>query len=45
MKVFGKKYNIYEIKAKVDEGKKTSWIENAIIAGFNEDEIERMASN
>ncbi len=36
------KMNIYEIAMKIENGKKTSWMENALYAGFSPDEICRM---
>ena len=32
----------YDVEAKIQEGKPTTWIENAIYAGFTPDEIEAM---
>ena len=34
--------NVYDVIAKVEAGKPTNWIENAILAGFTPDEIEAM---
>lgn len=39
---FGKYPNIYDVVAKVEAGKPTNWIENAILAGFTPEEIEAM---
>lgn len=40
---FKSKYpNMYDVVAKVEAGKPTNWIENAILAGFTPDEIETM---
>lgn len=37
-----RKMNLYEIHEKIVYGKKVSWLENAVYAGFNEDEIIKM---
>ena len=42
MKVFGKKYNIYEIATKIENGERTTWMENALYAGFTPKEIENI---
>ena len=34
--------NYNDVEAKIQAGKTTTWIENAIYAGFTEDEIEAM---
>ena len=40
---FKSKYpNMYDVVAKVQAGKPTNWIENAILAGFTPEEIEAM---
>ena len=36
------KMNLYEIHQKILNGKQTSWMENAIYAGFTPDEIVSM---
>lgn len=36
------KMNLYEIAMKIENGKKTSWMENALYAGFTPDEICQM---
>ena len=36
------KMNLYEIAMKIENGKKVSWMENALYAGFSPDEICRM---
>lgn len=37
--------NIYEIHQKILNGKKTSWMENALYAGFTPDEICKMVED
>lgn len=39
------KMNIYEIHQKILNGKKTSWMENALYAGFTPDEICKMVED
>lgn len=39
------KMNLYEIHQKILNGKKTSWMENAIYAGFTPDEICQMVED
>lgn len=34
--------NLYEIHEKIINGKNVSWLENAVYAGFDEDEIIKM---
>lgn len=34
--------NLYEIHEKIINGKNVSWLENAVYAGFTEDEIIKM---
>lgn len=36
------KMNLYEIHQKIQNGKKVSWMENALYAGFSPEEIVRM---
>ena len=36
------KMNLYEIHQKILNGKKVSWMENALYAGFSPDEICQM---
>ena len=39
------KMNLYEIAMKIENGKKTSWMENALYAGFTPDEICQMVED
>ena len=34
--------NYYDVEAKIQAGKQTNWLENAVYAGFTPDEIEAM---
>ena len=37
--------NLYEIQYKIENGKKTNWMENALYAGFTPDEICQMVED